>query len=162
MLSKKMEEALNQQLQAEAYSSYLYLAMAACFESASLSGCAHWMRAQSKEEYEHAIKFYDHILERGGEVSLKEIAAPPAKWASALTAFEDVVKHEEHITSRIHKLVDLAQSEKDHAANAFLQWFVSEQVEEEANAKEILAQLKMIGDSTGGLFALDHRLSKRE
>ncbi len=162
MIGKKMEEAFNQQMQAEAYSSYLYLAMSAHFESANLKGIAHWLKVQAKEESEHAMKFYEHILERGGQVMLQTIDAPPAKWASPLKAFEEVVKHEESITAKINKLVDLAQKENDHASGVFLQWFVSEQVEEEANANEILGHLKMIGDSVGGLLALDHHLGKRE
>lgn len=162
MLSKKMAEALNEQVQAEMYSAYLYLAMSAHFEAANLKGIAHWLRLQFKEEQEHALKILDYVLERGSAAALKEIDAPPAKWASALKAFEDVCKHEQMITGRIHKLTELAAGEKDHATVVFLQWFISEQVEEEANASEILEKLKMIGDSVGGLLALDHHLAKRE
>ncbi len=162
MLSKKMADALNAQVQAEMYSAYLYLSMSAHFDGANLKGVAHWLRLQFKEEQEHAMKILDFIVERGGQVVLKEIDAPPAKWASALKAFEDVLKHEQGVTAKINKLAELAADEKDHATGIFLQWFISEQVEEEANAGEVLEKLRMIGDSVGGLLVLDHHLSKRE
>jgi ferritin len=153
---------MNEQVNAELYSAYLYLSMAADFEAANLRGMAHWMQLQAKEEVGHALKFFKHIFERGGRVTLTPIAAPPAKWDSAQAAFEAAYKHECHVTSLINELVDLAGAENDHASAVFLQWFVNEQVEEEANASEILHQLKMIGDSKQGLFMLDRHLAQRQ
>jgi len=162
MLSPAVQEAMNEQINAELYSAYLYLSMAADFEAANLRGMAHWMQLQAKEEVGHALKFFKHIFERGGRVTLTAIAAPPAKWESAQAAFEAAYKHECHVTSLINELVDLAGAENDHASAVFLQWFVNEQVEEEANASEILHQLKMIGDSKQGLFMLDRHLAQRQ
>jgi ferritin len=163
MLSKKMEEALNQQINAEMYSSYLYLAMAAHFQTANFTGFAHWMRVQAKEEEGHAMKIYDYILERNGKIALKAVEAPPAKLGSPLKVFEETYKHEQTVTARIHKLAELAGEERDHATAIFLQWFINEQVEEEAQANLIYEQLKMIGeDHIGGIFMLDHRVGKRE
>jgi ferritin len=162
MISKTMEEALNRQVNREYYSAYLYLAMSAYFESANLKGFAKWMRIQSKEERAHAEKIFDYILIRGGKITLGDIEAPKAKWSSAGKVFEEVYAHEQKVTSMIHNLVELAAKEKDHATFEMLQWFVKEQVEEEANASEILAQIKCVGDVPGHLFYLDHHLGKRE
>ena len=162
MLSSTVQDAMNQQVNAELYSAYLYLAMAADFEAANLHGMAHWMQVQAKEETGHALKFFKYVAERGGRVTLTSIAAPPAKWDSPHAVFDQVYKHECHVTSLINKLVDLAAAEKDHASEVFLQWFVNEQVEEEANASEILHQLRMIGDSKQGLFMLDRHLAQRQ
>jgi len=162
MLSSAVQDAMNQQVNAELYSAYLYLAMAADFEAANLHGMAHWMQVQAKEETGHALKFFKFVAERGGRVTLTSVAAPPKKWDSPQAVFEDVYKHERHVTSLIDQLVDLAGAEKDHASGVFLQWFVSEQVEEEANASEILHQLRMIGDSKQGLFMLDRHLAQRQ
>jgi Ferritin-like protein len=161
MLKKKMLKALTDQINAEMYSSYLYLSMDAYFQSISLKGFSTWMRVQVQEELTHAMKFYDFVNERGGKVTLDAIAKPKTVWASPLAIFEDVLKHEEHVTSLINDLVDLAISEKDHATNSFLQWFVSEQVEEEATAGEILEKLKLVKDNTSGLFMIDAELGKR-
>lgn len=161
MLKKKMLKAFNDQINAEMYSSYFYLAMEAYFQSISLKGFAAWMRAQVQEELMHAMKFYDYVNERGGKVTLEAIAKPEANWESPLVVFEAVLKHEEHVTSLINNLVDLAISEKDHASNNFLQWFVSEQVEEEASASEVIERLKLIKDNTSGLFMMDTELGKR-
>lgn len=163
MLSKKMEEALNQQINAELYSSYLYLAMAAHFQTANFTGFAGWMRTQAKEEEAHAMKIYDYILERNNHVALKQVEAPPAKWGSPLKIFEEAYKHEQAVTAKIHKLAEMANEERDQATAVFLQWFVSEQVEEEAQTSLIYEQLKMVGeDHIGGIFMLDHRHGKRE
>ena len=162
MLSKTMEEALNRQVNREFYSAYLYLAMSAYFETASQKGFAKWMRVQSREERTHGEKIYDHIIARGGKVTLGDIEAPKGKWTSAGKVFEDVFAHEQKVTAMIHNLVELAGREKDHASFEMLQWFVKEQVEEEANAGEILAQIKIVGDVPGHLFWLDHQLGKRE
>jgi ferritin len=161
MLGQKMQDACNKQVNAELYSSYLYLSMSASFEGKSLKGMANWMRIQAQEEMMHAMKIYDFILERGGQAKLDAIDAPPAEWDSPLAIFEEVVTHERKVTSLINGLVDLAIVEKDHATNAFLQWFVNEQVEEEASAEEVRDQMKMAGDKGGALFMLDKELGQR-
>jgi len=161
MLKKKMQKALNDQINAEMFSSYLYLSMEAYFQSISLKGFASWMRVQAQEEMMHGMKFYDFVTERGGKVTLEAIAKPESAWATPLAAFEAVLKHEQHVTSLINDLVDLAISEKDHASNNFLQWFISEQVEEEASAGEVVDKLKLIQDNPSGLFMVDAELGKR-
>ena len=161
MIKEKIQEALNKQLNAEYYSSYLYLSMAAYFESMNLKGFAHWMRVQTQEEMVHVMKFYDYLIERGGKVTLSPIEGPPTKWSSPLTAFEHAYQHEQKVTGLINDLVDLAMSEQDHATNNFLQWFVSEQVEEEASTDEVVQKLKLIGKDSGGLFMLDRELAQR-
>ena len=162
MLSSAVQDAMNQQVNAELYSAYLYLSMAANFEGENLRGMAHWMQVQAKEEVSHALKFFKHIAERGGRVTLTAIAAPLTKWDSPRAVFEQVYEHECHVSSLINKLVELAGAEKDHASGVFLQWFVNEQVEEEANATEIVQHLKMVGDSKQGLFMLDRHLAQRQ
>jgi ferritin len=162
MLSKTMEDGLNKQVNREFYSSYLYLAMSAYFETVSLKGFAKWMRVQAKEERVHGEKIYDYIIARGGKVTLGDIEAPKNKWASAGKVFEESYAHEQKVTGMIHNLVELATREKDHATFEMLQWFVKEQVEEEANAADILAQIKIVGDIPGHLFYIDHHLGKRE
>jgi ferritin len=157
-----MLDALNEQINAELYSAYLYQAMAAQFEADNLRGFAHWMDVQAREEQNHARKIYDFLVDRGGRVVLKSIAAPPAEWKSALMAFEDSYAHEQKVTGLIHRLVDLARAENDHAAEVFLAWFVTEQVEEEANASQIVEKLKMIKDQPQGLLMLDAQLAGRE
>lgn len=161
MLNKRMEQALNSQINAEIYSSYLYLSMSAYFESISLSGFANWMRTQAQEEMVHAMKFYDYVNERGGRVILGPIEAPPSEWESAVSVFDATYQHEQKVTGLINDLVDLAIEEKDHATNNLLQWFVSEQVEEEASASGVLNKAKLTGDAPGGLFMLDRELGAR-
>ena len=161
MLNDKMREALNDQLIAETYSGYLYLAMGAYFEAEGLRGFAHWMGIQAREEFFHAAKFYNFINERGGRVVLKAIDGPPTEWASPLAVFEAVLAHEQKVTGLINDLVGLAQEEKDHASGIFLQWFVTEQVEEEDSAGEILQQLKLVGEAGQGLFMLDKEMGQR-
>jgi len=161
MIEKAMLKALNEQINEELFSSYLYLSMSAWFEGQNWKGFAKWMAIQSKEEYGHAMKIYKYILERGGEIDLKAIAVPQKEWKSPLAAFEDAYKHEQHITDCINKLTDLAVKNKDHATNIFLHWFVGEQVEEEANATEMVEKLKLVGDFKGGLFMLDHEAGSR-
>ena len=161
MISKNMEKALNEQVNAELYSAYLYLSMEAFFKSLNMNGFANWMRVQTQEEVAHAMKIYDFINERSGKVTLKAIDGPQTKWESPLAVFQAVYKHEQKVTGLINKLVDLAIKEKDHATNAFLQWFVNEQVEEEASADAILQQLKMMKDAPGGIFMLDRELGQR-
>jgi ferritin len=161
MLSESMQKAFNKQINEELFSAYLYLSMAAHFKAVNLKGFAHWMRAQSQEEVEHAMKFYDHINERGGRVTLLSLKEPAAKWDTPLAAFEAAYGHEQKITGLIHDLVDLAIDKRDHAANNFLQWFVEEQVEEEASTSEVVEQLKLVGDSPNGLFMIDRALGQR-
>ena len=161
MIGKKVEAALNNQINAELYSAYLYLSMNSYFLSINLTGFANWMRIQALEEMTHADKFYRYVNERGGKVTLMPIEGPPGEWSSPLAAFEDVYRHEQKVTAMIHSLVDLAIEEKDHATSSMLHWFVDEQVEEEANAQSIVAQLKLIGENTGGLFMLDREMGTR-
>ena len=161
MIKEKMQAALTTQVNAELYSSYLYLSMAAYFESINLKGFANWMRVQTQEELVHAMKFYDFIIERGGKVVLSSIEGPPTEWASPLAVFEHAYKHEQKVTGLINNLVDLAMAEQDHATNNFLQWFVAEQVEEEASADEVVQKIKLMGDASGGLFMLDSELAQR-
>jgi ferritin len=156
-----MEEALNGQLNAELYSAYLYLSMAAFFESISLPGFANWMRVQFQEEQFHAMKFYDYIIERDGKVLLKTIEAPPHEWNSPLGIFEATLKHEQKVTGLINELVNLSTEEKDHAANNFLQWFVKEQVEEEGNVNKVLGQLQLVKDSPQATFIMDKDMAQR-
>jgi ferritin len=161
MISKKMEKALNEQVNAELFSAYLYLSMEAYFKSLNLDGFANWMRVQTQEEIMHAMKIYDFIDERGGRIILKAIDGPDTKWDSPLAVFEAVYKHEQKVTGLINNLVNLAIEEKDHATNTFLQWFVNEQVEEESSADQIVQQLKMMENAPGGMFMLDRELGQR-
>lgn len=161
MLSDNMEKALNDQVNAEMYSSYLYLAMSAYFGSLNLAGSASWMKIQALEEMTHAMKLYSFIEERGGQVKLAAIETPGTDWASPLEVFEKVLEHERLVTGLINKLVTLAMDEHDHATNNFLQWFVGEQVEEEATADGVLQTLRLAGDKGNGLFMVDRELGQR-
>ena len=161
MLSERMQGALNEQINAELYSSYLYLAMSSHFSSLNLAGMASWMRVQVQEELFHAIKMYDFVNERGGRAMMKAISQPPGAWDSALAVFEAGLDHERKVTGLINNLVDVAIAERDHATSIFLQWFVTEQVEEEANASGIVSKLRMIGHDASSLFALDQELGQR-
>ena len=156
-----MEQALNEQVNAEMYSAYLYLSMESYFKSINLNGFATWMRAQIQEEMMHAMKIYEYVIERGGRMLLKAIEGPPTEWNSPLDVFEAVTKHEQKVTGLINSLVDLAIAEKDHATNIFLQWFVNEQVEEEASADDIVQKIKFMENAPGGMFMLDRELSQR-
>ena len=162
MISKTMEKALNTQVNRELYSAYLYLAMSSYFETVNMKGFARWMRVQAKEEQEHAMKFFDHLLERGGTVSLKTLETPAEKWSSNLEAFKEVLAHEEMISTSINNLYEIALKEKDYPAQVMLQWFINEQVEEEKNANDILAQLGMIDAHGTAVLMLDKQLAKRE
>lgn len=161
MINKIMQDAINDQINKELFSSYLYLSMAAYFEDRNLPGFAHWMRVQEAEEREHAMKLYDYILERGGRVTLKAIDAPKTEWKSALEVAEEVAAHEAKVTASIYALYETALKEKDYPAQVMLQWFISEQVEEEKNAGEIVANLKLIEAHGTAVLMLDHRLGKR-
>jgi len=162
MIGAKMEAAINKQINAELYSGYLYPSMAAYFESQNLKGMAHWMEVQAGEEQGHAMRFYNFLNERGGRVKLQAIEQPKTDWKSPLAAFEEAYAHEQKVTAMIESLVDLASSEQDKAAFAMLQWFVSEQVEEEASTSEIAQKLKMVKESGHGVFMIDQALGRRE
>ena len=161
MIGKAMQDAINEQINKELYSSYLYLSMAAYFENKNLVGFAHWMRIQEGEEREHAMKFYDFLLERGGQISLKAIDVPPSTWKSDIEMFKEVAAHEAKVTASINALYELALKEKDYPAQVLLQWYINEQVEEEKNAVEIVSSLEMIERHETAVLQLDHQLSKR-
>jgi len=161
MITKSLQDAINAQINKELFSSYLYLSMAAYFEDKNLPGFANWMRKQADEERGHGMKFYDHMVERGGRVTLKAIEAPKTDWKSSLEIFEEVAGHEAKVTASINALYELALKEKDYPAQVMLQWFITEQVEEEKNAAEILANLKLIEERGTAVLMLDHRLAKR-
>ena len=161
MIKEKIEKVINQQINAELYSGYLYLSMASYFESKNLNGFANWMHVQNLEEQSHAMKFYHYINERGGRVKLMPIDGPKLEWKSPIEAFEDAYKHEQKVTAMINNMVEIAWAEKDHATYNMLQWFVDEQVEEEASALEIVEKLKMIGDAPGVMYMLDKEMSAR-
>lgn len=161
MASRKLFDALNQQLNQELSAAYLYLSMAAHFDATNFPGFATWMRAQSDEENEHARKFWEHLYERGGKVELLAIEKPRASFSSPLDAFKAALDAERHNTEQIHKLYELAVAEKDYPAQVFLNWFIQEQVEEENSAQNIIDTLNQVGDSSSGLLLLDRELGSR-
>jgi len=161
MLSETMEKALNKQIHAELYSSYLYLAIAAWFHDQNLDGFGSWMEAQAMEEYEHGMKLFHHVLDRGGRVILEAIDKPTERWDSPAAAIKAVADHERHVTGLINDLADLAAREKDHATGVFLHWYISEQVEEEATADRLYHQTAMLDGSPHGLLMLDRELAGR-
>lgn len=161
MLSQKMTEALNAQINAEIYSAYLYLSMATWFEEQQLPGFANWMRVQAKEEMTHALRFHNFVNDRGGRVKLAAIDGPPTDWDSPLAVFEATLAHEQKVTGLINDLMALAVKENDFASQGMLQWFVDEQVEEEANATDLVGKMKLMQDAPGGLFMLDKDLAAR-
>ncbi len=160
-MKKKIEQAINDQIQAEFQSAYQYLAMSARFEEMNLKGFAHWLKVQWEEETAHAMKFYTFMLQRDGHVELQTLKKPEVTFETPLEAFEQVLRHEQHITERIHRLYDLAAKERDYPLQTLLNWFVDEQVEEEESAREIIDHLKLIGDSNSHLFLLDRELARR-
>jgi ferritin len=160
-IKKKILNAIHDQINAELYSAYMYLSMSAYFESINLPGFAHWMKVQWQEEIGHADKFFKYLCDRGGRVTLKVIEQPPAQWKSPLDVFEATLAHEQKVTGLIDDLVALARQEKDNATEILLQWYVTEQVEEEKNAEQLVQQLRAIKDSTGSLFYIDRHLAKR-
>ena len=162
MLGGKIQDAMNEQIKNEFFSAYQYLSMAAYCETANLPGFAQWMRAQAQEEKEHAMKFYDFILERDGNVELKALEGPKVEFGSPLEVFEGALEHERKVTAMINDLYALAMEESDYASQTFLQWFVTEQVEEEKNAGDVVETLKMVGDSNEALFLLDRELGQRQ
>jgi ferritin len=157
-----MQDALNKQIEHEFYSSFVYLAMSAHFERSNLPGFAKWMRMQAGEEYTHAMKIFDHILDRGGAVALPAIATPPSTFEAPLAVFDQALHHERAVTKSIHDLYELAVSERDYPARVFLDWFVNEQVEEEKTAELVVEQLKMVGDDRPALLMLDRELGQRQ
>ena len=161
MMQPSMLEALNKHLNLEYYSAYYYLSMSAYFHDTDLNGLGQWMRLQYQEELVHAAKFFDFINDREGKVSLRQIETPPNAWGGPLSVFNDVLKHEQEVTQKIYDLVDLSLEIRDHATSTFLQWFVTEQVEEESTASEIIQQLKLVGNEGNGLFLLDRELGLR-
>jgi ferritin len=161
MLDKAVQDAMNEQIKNELYSAYQYLSMAAYCESENLPGFAHWMRAQFREEMEHAMKFYDFILDRNGRVVLQAIDQPVVGFGSPLEVFEQALEHEREVTGMINDLYALAINENDYASQTFLQWFVTEQVEEEKNVGDVVETLKMVGDGSEALFLLDRELGRR-
>lgn len=162
MIGKKMQQAISDQITAEFYSSYLYLAMSAWCETQNLKGFAGWMRMQSEEEKEHAFKLFDYLVNRGGSVMLGALEAPPGDFDSVQDVFEKTLAHEKEVTASIHKLNEMAMQEKDYATSTHLQWFITEQVEEEASAEDILNQIKMVEGRPGSLFYIDRHVGKRE
>lgn len=162
MLSKKLETALNAQINAELWSAYLYLSMSAHFAAEGKPGFAHWFKVQFEEEQEHAMKLFSYIIERGGKVDLKPIAKVPLTWKTPLNAFEDTLKHEQEVTAMINNLLTLAREEKDYATESMLKWFVDEQVEEESTAMGYIDALKMIKDNGFGVYTLDKELLGRK
>lgn len=161
MINKKVQNKINEQINEELFSAYLYLSMSAYFEGMNLSGFANWMRIQAQEEQFHAMKFFDYLNERGGTVELLAIEKPANSWKSILNIFEETLKHEEHITSKINDLAKLAFKEGDFASSNFLQWYIDEQVEEEATASNILEQIRFLGDNKHGLLMLDREFKTR-
>ena len=160
-ISQAMRDAINEQIKAEFDSAYIYLAMSAYFEDSGLSGMAHWMRKQYKEEIEHAEKFINYLYERGERVIIPEIAKPKESYENALEAFKTSYAHEQYVTSRIYKLVDLAVSEKDYATQSMLKWFVDEQMEEEDNTSSIVNKLEFLGGDKHSIYLVDRELSAR-
>ena len=160
-LDPELEAGLNKQINEEMFSSYMYLSMAAYFESENLPGFANWMRVQTQEETLHATKFFDYVNERNGRVLLTKIKGPPVQWKSPLDAFSEAYKHEKHISGCIRSLVEQARKGNDFSTDNFLQWFVAEQVEEEDAAYKVVQQLKLIGNDRAGLFLIDRELAKR-
>ena len=161
MVSSKMQEQLSTQINIELFASYSYLSMCAFFQEKHLDGLAHWMRQQAQEELEHAMKIYDFMLSRDVKVDLRPVDAPNGSWGSPMNAFEEALRYEQKSTEAINTLVDLAISDKDHATHIFLEWFVTEQVEEEASIQNILEKLRIVGEDANGLLMLDHKLGQR-
>lgn len=161
-MNEKLEEAFNEQINKELHSGYIYLSMSAYFEDLNLPGMAKWMKHQAHEEYEHAMKLFDFVVERGNRVKLKPIDEVPINWESPLNVFEEALAHEKKVTNLINNLLELSIKEKDHAAVSHLQWFVDEQVEEEASADDIVQKLKMAEGHKHVLLMLDKELGQRK
>jgi ferritin len=162
MLGRVVQDSINEQIKNEFYSAYLYLSMAAYSEASNLPGFAHWFRLQSQEELTHAMRFFDHVHDRGGRVLLHAIDLPPLEFESPLDVFEQTLEHERTVTAMIHRLYETAEQEKDYATQVELQWFIAEQVEEEKTASQIVETLKEVGDTSQGLLLLDRQLGSRK
>jgi len=161
MLDRRMAAAINDQINYEYYSAFIYLSMSAQFAALGLPGGANWMNVQFQEELAHAMKLFTYLTERGAKVELQAIEAPASEWPNALAMFETALEHEGKVTVRINHLADLALELKDHASHNMLQWFIAEQVEEEANAEEMIQKLKLTKDAPGGMFQLDNEMAAR-
>jgi ferritin len=161
MINKVVQDAINDQINKELYSAYLYLSMAAHFEAATLPGFAKWMRIQAQEEQGHALRFFDYLNDRSGRVLLKPIAGPQTEWKTPFEVFNQVLEHEQQVTASIHKLYEVALKDNDYATQVMLQWFINEQVEEEKSASQIIEQLKRIDAHESALLILDHELGER-
>jgi ferritin len=161
MIKKEVLAAINEQINAESYSAYMYLSMSAYFEEMGLSGFGHWMKIQYQEESAHALKFFNYLTERNGKVVLKAIAQVPVDFNGIVDVFEKTLAHENHVTELIDHLMDVAVAANDHATQSFLKWFVDEQVEEEANVEKILATLKLINGQGNGIFMMDREMTMR-
>lgn len=161
MLNLKVEQSINDQINAELYSAYLYLSMSAWFETENLPGFASWMRVQFQEEQAHAMKFFDYVNERGGKVVLDAIEAPKTEWSSVVDVFEQTLDHERMVTERINNLMDIALEERDYTTESFLRWYIDEQVEEEASAESILSQVERLEGNGNGMMMIDRELGSR-
>lgn len=162
MLSETVQQAINKQITMEFGASHAYIAMAGYFENLNLSGFANWFRVQSEEEREHALRFFDYVLDRGGQVQIGALHEPQAEFAAPLEAFEYALGHERKVTAAIHAIYKLAADESDYATQSMLKWFIDEQIEEEKNAEEMIQHLKMVGESSVGLLMLDQKLAARK
>lgn len=162
MLNVKLQDALNKQINAEFFSAYMYLSMSAHFSAVNLNGMAGWMREQAREELTHATKMYDYVHARGGTVTLTTIEAPQQKWNSPLDVFQHAYGHEQQVTAMINNLVDLAIVEKDHASHNMLQWYISEQVEEEETFSEVLEKIRMVNNDASGLLMINKEMALRQ
>jgi ferritin len=161
MISPKIADSINDQITAELESAYIYLSMSAYFEDTNLKGMAHWTRKQAKEEIEHGEKFMEYLYARGARVVLQALAKPATEFEGPLAVFQEVLKHEQYVTGRIDKMMDLAREEKDYATQSLLNWFVDEQVEEESSAEEIVRKLEFVGNSNASVYLLDKELGNR-
>ena len=161
MITEKMQQAFLNQINKELFSEYLYLSMKAYFADKNLKGFVNWMNIQVQEEHAHAMGMFEYVLERGGKITLEAIEKPKTEWQSPLDVFKDVLAHEQYVTSLINSVYDVADSEKDRAAQLFLNWYIKEQVEEEASVSDVLSRLEMIGDDTKALMDLDKELMSR-
>lgn len=161
MINPKIEQAINEQINAEMYSAYLYLSMAAYAQTIGLKGFANWLKIQYQEENDHAMIFYNYVIERGGKITLEAIEKPQTEWKSIADVFEHVLQHEQFVTARIHNLMTIAIDEKDYATVSLLNWFVDEQVEEEATVEDFLNTLRMGNDFKGAIFMLDREAATR-
>jgi ferritin len=161
MLSEKMQDAINKQINAELFSAYLYLSMSAWLADNGMPGGANWMKVQAMEEFTHADKFFNYVLERGGKIELEAIEAPQTSWDSPKDVYNGVLEHERKVTALINNLMDTAAEQRDHAAKIFLQWFIEEQVEEEASAQEIIDKVKLTASNPGAMFMVDKELGSR-